>query len=91
VRAQAARFLPLVASASVTAVRACARPVTADGLPLLGPVGGIESLHVAAGHGPYGISLGPASGRIAADAILGRSSVPAAFRADRTAVRPPPA
>jgi glycine/D-amino acid oxidase-like deaminating enzyme len=50
---------------------------------------GIEGLHIAAGHGPYGISLGPASGRITADAILGRSDVPAAFRADRAAVRPP--
>jgi glycine/D-amino acid oxidase-like deaminating enzyme len=89
VRARAARFLPIVASASVTAVRACARPVTADGRPLLGPVPGIEGLHIAAGHGPYGISLGPASGRITADAILGRSDVPAAFRADRAAVRPP--
>jgi glycine/D-amino acid oxidase-like deaminating enzyme len=89
VRARAAQFLPIVASASVTAVRACARPVTDDGRPLLGPVPGIEGLHVAAGHGPYGISLGPASGRIAADAILDRAAVPAAFRADRAAIRPP--
>ncbi|HET6510253.1 MAG TPA: FAD-binding oxidoreductase [Baekduia sp.] len=86
--ARAARFLPVVAEATTVAVRACARPLTPDGLPLLGPVPGVQGLHVAAGHGAYGISLGPASGRIAADALLDRAPVPAAFRADREALRP---
>jgi glycine/D-amino acid oxidase-like deaminating enzyme len=50
--------------------RACARPVSADGRPLIGPLR--DGLHVCAGHGPWGISTGPASARLAADVILGR-------------------
>jgi glycine/D-amino acid oxidase-like deaminating enzyme len=80
---RAAGFLPAVASSRVTAVRICARPVTTDALPFLGPVPEVEGLFVAAGHGPYGISLGPGSGRIAADAVLGEAPVPEVFRADR--------
>ena len=59
---RATRFLLAVASSTLTAVRACARPVTRDALPRLGPVPGIDCLFVAGGHGPYGITLGPASG-----------------------------
>jgi glycine/D-amino acid oxidase-like deaminating enzyme len=83
VRERAARFMPAVADAPVAAVRACARPLSHDGAPLLGPVPHAEGLHVATGHGAYGISLGPASARIAADALLGRAAVPAAYAADR--------
>jgi glycine/D-amino acid oxidase-like deaminating enzyme len=32
---------------------------------------------VAAGHGPWGISLGPASARLVADLVLGRAAAPA--------------
>ena len=80
---RATRFLPAVATSNVSAVRVCARPVTTAALPYLGPVPDVEGLFVAAGHGPYGISLGPGSGRIAADAVLGRAPVPEAFRVDR--------
>lgn len=83
---RATRFLLAVASSTLTAVRACARPVTRDALPRLGPVPGIDCLFVAGGHGPYGITLGPASGRIAADAVLGTAPVPQRFRVDRAAV-----
>lgn len=87
--ARAARFLPVLADARVVATRSCARPVTPDGLPVLGPVPGVEGLHVAAGHGPYGISLGPASGRIAADAILAGAPVPPQFATTRPALADP--
>jgi glycine/D-amino acid oxidase-like deaminating enzyme len=86
VRERAARFLPAVADAPTVAVRACPRPVSRDDVPLLGPLPGVDGLHVATGHGAYGISLGPASARIAADAILGRGAVPAAYAADRLGV-----
>ena len=79
---RATRFLLAVASSA----RACARPVTRDALPRLGPVPGIDGLFVAGGHGPYGITLGPASGRIAADAVLGTAPMPQRFRVDRAAV-----
>ena len=57
-----------------------------DTMSVLGPVAVIDDLFVAAGHGPYGITLGPASGRIAADAVLGTAPVPQRFRVDRAAV-----
>ena len=62
------RFVPGIGA--VRATRACARPVSADGRPLIGRVS--ESTYVCAGHGPWGISTGPASGRLVADLILGR-------------------
>ncbi|MBZ2197851.1 NAD(P)/FAD-dependent oxidoreductase [Occultella gossypii] len=46
------------------------RPCTADGLPL---VGGTRSprVHVAGGHGMWGIALGPLTGRLLADQMTG--------------------
>jgi D-hydroxyproline dehydrogenase subunit beta len=79
-RERGARFVPELASAPAGAVRACARPLSADGLPLLGHAPGRDDLFVAAGHGPWGMSLGPASARLVADLVLGRAGgPPAAF------------
>jgi len=79
-RERGARFVPALAGAPTGAVRACARPLSADGLPLLGRAPGRDDVFVAAGHGPWGISLGPASARIVADLVLGRDAgAPAAF------------
>jgi glycine/D-amino acid oxidase-like deaminating enzyme len=69
-------YVPGLASAKVGAHRVCARPLSLDGLPLVGPVPGIDGLWVAAGHGPWGISTGPASARLLADLIDGRASAP---------------
>jgi glycine/D-amino acid oxidase-like deaminating enzyme len=55
-------------------VRACARPLALDGRPLVGPVPGVEGLFVAAGHGPWGISTGPASAAHVAALVLGESA-----------------
>ncbi|QYH35060.1 FAD-binding oxidoreductase [Salinibacterium sp. M195] len=51
------------------------RPCTADGLPL---VGGTRSprVHVAGGHGMWGIALGPLTGRMLADSITGGEKHP---------------
>jgi glycine/D-amino acid oxidase-like deaminating enzyme len=76
-------FVPALARARVEGARACARPQSLDGRPLVGPAGGIDGLWIAAGHGPWGISAGPATARLAADALLGRSDVPAELRASR--------
>ena len=76
--AHAARFVPAVATARRHGVRACARPLSRDGRPLLGRVPGIEGLWIAAGHGPWGISTGPASGRLVADLVLGGGAAPPA-------------
>jgi glycine/D-amino acid oxidase-like deaminating enzyme len=68
------RFVPALAGTHVVSVRACARPMSIDGRPLLGPLAATEGLFVAAGHGPWGVSLGPGSARLVADAVLGRES-----------------
>jgi glycine/D-amino acid oxidase-like deaminating enzyme len=70
-------FVPGLRRAKVLGVRACARPQSVDGRPLVGEVPGHEDLWVAAGHGPWGISTGPAAARMVTDAVLGRGEVPA--------------
>jgi glycine/D-amino acid oxidase-like deaminating enzyme len=69
-------FVPGIASARIGAHRVCARPLSVDGRPLVGPVAGVDGLWVAAGHGPWGISTGPASGRLIAELLGGRISAP---------------
>ena len=78
-------FLPAIAGANVIGVRACARPVSFDGRPLIGPVPGHGRLFVCAGHGPWGISTGPESARLVTDVILGDAPdrVPAPLSAAR--------
>jgi glycine/D-amino acid oxidase-like deaminating enzyme len=70
--ARGATFVPGLADAPIRGIRACARPMSIDGRPLIGPVPGIDGLHVCAGHGPWGISTGPASARRVVDQMLGR-------------------
>lgn len=48
-----------------------ARPMTADGLPLLGPVEGRPEVIVAAGHNMHGLSLGPITGEVVAQLVAG--------------------
>jgi glycine/D-amino acid oxidase-like deaminating enzyme len=86
------RFVPGLRHAEVVGLRTCARPQSVDGRPLLGAVRGQEGLWVAAGHGPWGISTGPASARIVADALLGRAEIPEplSVRRPRTPPMPPP-
>lgn len=59
-----------LANAAVTGRRACFRPATVDGVPLIGPVPGAAGVYVATGHGPWGILNGPATGRMVAQMIL---------------------
>ena len=66
-----ARFLPALAEIGSFSARACPRPQSFDSRPLLGPHGEIEHLHLATGHGAWGISLGPGSAELVAGAILG--------------------
>jgi glycine/D-amino acid oxidase-like deaminating enzyme len=78
-----AAFVPALRGAEVVRARTCARPQSLDGRPLVGPAGDVDGLWVAAGHGPWGISAGPATGRVVADAILGRGRIPASLAASR--------
>jgi glycine/D-amino acid oxidase-like deaminating enzyme len=82
--ARGARFVPGITGAPIQGVRSCARPRSLDGRPLVGPVPGLEGVVVCAGHGPWGLSIGPATARMAADLILGRPAAMAPeLRADR--------
>ena len=50
--------------------QACFRPVTEDGLPLIGPVPGAEGAFVATSHSVWGILNAPATGEAMAELIL---------------------
>jgi glycine/D-amino acid oxidase-like deaminating enzyme len=80
---RATAFLPAVAEANVVGRRLCARPQSIDGRPFIGPMAGVPGLFICAGHGPWGISIGPASAAIAARAILDGTPPPQELDAAR--------
>jgi glycine/D-amino acid oxidase-like deaminating enzyme len=66
----AARVSSALAAARVTRRQACYRPVTDDGLPLIGRVPGAAGAYVATGHGPWGMLNAPATGLALAELIV---------------------
>lgn len=78
-----ATYLPAIAAAPVREIRVCARPQSADSRPFIGPVGSVEGLFVCAGHGPWGISTGPASAALVVEAMLDGQPIPQELAADR--------
>ena len=52
------------------------RPVSSDGLPIVGPLGGIRGVVAATGHGMLGLTLGPVTGRLVADWIVDGGTEP---------------
>jgi glycine/D-amino acid oxidase-like deaminating enzyme len=64
------RLSPVLAESKILAQQACFRPVTHDGLPLIGPVPGVEGAYVATGHSVWGILNAPATGEAMAELIL---------------------
>jgi glycine/D-amino acid oxidase-like deaminating enzyme len=69
-RAMTATFAPALAEAEVLAAQACFRPVTRDGLPLIGRIRGLEGAYVATGHSVWGMLNAPATGEAMAELIL---------------------
>lgn len=67
----ASRFVPALANAELRGLRMCARPMSLDGRPIIGQVFGVDGLFVCAGHGPWGISTGPASALAISHQMLG--------------------
>ena len=61
---------PVLARSRILARQACHRPVTRDGLPLMGRVPGLEGAYVATGHSVWGILNAPAAGEAMAELIL---------------------
>lgn len=74
IRRVLARMLPDIARAPVAAATACVRPVTRDGLLLLGPAPGLDGAWVAGGGGRKGILFGPGMGSAIAGLIAGAGS-----------------
>lgn len=67
------------------------RPTSPDDLPIIGPIPGLDGLHVATGHGTLGVTLGPLTGRLVAAEITGAAPLhaldafrPTRFRTGRT-------
>ena len=79
-----AAYLPAIAAAEVREIRVCARPQSVDSRPFIGPVEGVEGLFVCAGHGPWGISTGPASAALVVESMLDGRQVPSDLAADRS-------
>ncbi len=69
-KALCARISPMLAASRVVASQACFRPVTEDGLPLIGAIPGVSGAYLATGHSVWGILNAPATGEAVAELIL---------------------
>jgi glycine/D-amino acid oxidase-like deaminating enzyme len=69
-RAIAGTVAPILATAPARAGQACYRPVTGDGLPLIGAVPDAPGAYVATGHSVWGMLNAPATGEALAGLIL---------------------
>jgi glycine/D-amino acid oxidase-like deaminating enzyme len=85
----AGRVSTALASAPITRRQACYRPVTDDGLPLIGPVPGVPGAYVATGHGPWGMLNAPATGQALAELIVEGGSTTVDLRPFDPARLPP--
>jgi D-hydroxyproline dehydrogenase subunit beta len=85
---RALRYCPGLAGVAVAAAWSGVRPMTPDGLPLVGPVPGVEGLLVAVGHGSHGVMLAPSTARMLGALLAGRARdlVARAFAPDRVVV-----
>jgi glycine/D-amino acid oxidase-like deaminating enzyme len=70
----AGRVSTSLSAAPIVRRQACYRPVTDDGLPLIGRVPGVAGAYVATGHGPWGILNAPATGQALAELITESAS-----------------
>jgi glycine/D-amino acid oxidase-like deaminating enzyme len=61
---------PVLGAAKILARQACYRPITRDGLPLIGAVPSVAGAYVATGHSVWGILNAPATGEAMAELIV---------------------
>jgi glycine/D-amino acid oxidase-like deaminating enzyme len=64
------RVSPALARSNIVARQACYRPVTQDGLPLIGQIPGLKGAYVATGHSVWGVLNAPATGEALAELIV---------------------
>jgi D-amino-acid dehydrogenase len=69
---EALRVAPGLAAGEIQDIRIGLRPLTADTMPVLGSVPNMEGIFLATGHGPTGLTLGPYSGKVVAEMMLGQ-------------------
>jgi glycine oxidase len=70
---------PALTEARVVQQTACLRPISADGLPIIGEAPGWPGVYLATGAGRKGIMLSPVMGRMVSDLIVcGRTELPTA-------------
>ena len=50
------------------------RPMTPDGLPVIGKVGDFSNLYIASGHAMQGVTLAPNTGKVVANLLLNKES-----------------
>jgi D-amino-acid dehydrogenase len=74
VLSESLRVAPGLAEAEIREIRVGLRPYTADHLPVLGAVQGVEGVYLATGMGATGLHLGPYCGKLAAEWALGQES-----------------
>jgi glycine/D-amino acid oxidase-like deaminating enzyme len=65
------RLSPAFRADRIIARQACFRPVTLDGLPLIGKVPRAEGAYIATGHNVWGILNAPATGEAMAELVAG--------------------
>jgi glycine/D-amino acid oxidase-like deaminating enzyme len=85
-QAIAERLSPAFRPERIIARQACFRPVTQDGLPLIGKIPQSEGVYVATGHSVWGILNAPATGEALAELIadgVSRSTDPTPFDSAR--------
>lgn len=66
------RVAPDLALARILEIRVGLRPLSQDGMPVVGPATTVDGVFLATGHGPTGLQLGPFSGKVVAELALGR-------------------
>jgi glycine oxidase len=72
-----ARIAPQVLDIPIKQMSACLRPYSADDMPIIGAVPGIDGLYIATGHGFKGITLCLVTGKNLAELMIqGTSSFP---------------
>ena len=85
IASRAAAAVPRLANIEIINVWSGVRPMSRDGLPMIGPLPGVEGFFFVGGHGGQGVMLGAGSGRLAAQMIMGETAYtdPRSFAIDR--------
>jgi D-amino-acid dehydrogenase len=69
---EATRIIPELANATITEIRVGIRPYSTTGFPFIGKIPNFNNLFISTGHGPLGLTLGPYTGKLISQLILGK-------------------